>query len=238
MPDFKPYPCLFPTRILHLLLVKMMGLSWMQQAHLVALLLQFVIEILMVARGRLHPNDDLVGDGIQLRQFLFQHLPSSLDIGKGDRPDHHTFVGPTNAARTGLASNVNPTHVPGRGFLLRGGSRWSHIHHTPAFVDSLHPWIFHLVLSVTEMNEREARPSRVSVSSYRIGNLAHVTAFREATGCCNKPYRPFVPWWTGSRLEKEVTIHLTLNRPQANTQALPLLPPIYPISGYTSILLL
>jgi hypothetical protein len=103
---------------------------------------------------------------------------------------------------------------------------------------TLSPWTFHPVLSVTEMNQREARPSRVNVSSYRIGNLAHVATFREATGCCNKPHRPFVPWWTGSRLEKEVTIHLTLNRPQANTQALPLLPLIYPIRGYTSMLLL
>jgi hypothetical protein len=32
--------------------------------------------------------------------------------------------------------------------------------------------------------------------------------FREVVGCCNKPYRPFLPWWTGSRLFREVTVQL------------------------------
>jgi hypothetical protein len=148
-----------------LVLVKRMGWSWMHQAHLVTPLFPLMLEILMVARGRFHPHEDRVGHSIQLPQFLFQHPPPSLGLGKGDRPDHYTFVGPTNAARTGLACPVNPTHLPDRGFLLRRGSRWSLIHHPPAFVDSLHPWTFHLVLCVTAMNEREARPARVSVSS-------------------------------------------------------------------------
>src|SRR5712692_5215191 len=33
--------------------------------------------------------------------------------------------------------------------------------------------------------------------------------FRETAGCCNKPYRPLVPWWTGSRLSREVTVQVS-----------------------------
>lgn len=65
-----------------LLLVKVMGLPWMQEAHLVPLLLQLMVQILMVTRGCLHPNDDLVGSRIQLRQFLFPHLPSLFGISE------------------------------------------------------------------------------------------------------------------------------------------------------------
>jgi hypothetical protein len=31
---------------------------------------------------------------------------------------------------------------------------------------------------------------------------------RETADCCNKPYRPLRPWWTGSRLFQEVTVQL------------------------------
>jgi len=33
--------------------------------------------------------------------------------------------------------------------------------------------------------------------------------FREAADWCNKPYRPFWPWWTGSRLFREVTLQVS-----------------------------
>ena len=32
---------------------------------------------------------------------------------------------------------------------------------------------------------------------------------RETAGCCNKPYRPLRPWWTGSRLFQEVTVQVS-----------------------------
>ncbi len=48
--------------------------------------------------------------------------------------------------------------------------------------------------------------------------------FRETAGCCNKPYRPLVPWWTGSRLSREVTVQVseqatsqTIGSPAAST---------------------
>jgi hypothetical protein len=34
---------------------------------------------------------------------------------------------------------------------------------------------------------------------------SHAVDFRVAGSCCNKPYRPLRPWWTGSRLSREVT---------------------------------
>jgi hypothetical protein len=76
--------------------------------------------------------------------------------------------------------------------------------------------MFHAVLPFTAISQREARPSRVSVSSYRIGNLASGVTWEAPPASCNKPHRPFVLWWTGSRLEKEVTVHLTAE--QATSQ--------------------
>jgi hypothetical protein len=38
---------------------------------------------------------------------------------------------------------------------------------------------------------------------------SHTVDFREAVGCCNKPYRPFLPWWTGSRLSREDTVQMS-----------------------------
>jgi hypothetical protein len=74
-------------------------------------LLQLVIEIFPIARGRFHPNEDLSSRSIQLVQLLFPDLPALSGIGKGDRLDEHTFVGSANAAHTGLAADINPTDV-------------------------------------------------------------------------------------------------------------------------------
>jgi hypothetical protein len=101
--------------------MKLMGLARMQETQDIATPLQFVVEILMVAGGRLHPNEDLAGRSIQVAQFLFPDLPALPGIGKGDRLDHHAFVRPTNAARTGLASNIDPTHILDRRFLRGSG---------------------------------------------------------------------------------------------------------------------
>src|SRR6266487_7206261 len=54
----------------------------------------------------------------------------------------------------------------------------------------------------------ETRPTRASVSSYWIGNLTGYSSFQKWPGCCNKPHRPFLPCWAGSRLRKEVTVFL------------------------------
>ena len=89
----------------------MMGLSWMEETQHIAALLQLVIKIFPIAGGGFHPDEDLSGRSIQLVQFLFPDLPTLSGIGERDRFDHHTFVGPANATRTGLASDINPTDV-------------------------------------------------------------------------------------------------------------------------------
>ncbi len=57
--------------------------------------------------------------------------------------------------------------------------------------------------------------------------------FREAADCCNKPYRPFWPWWTGSRLFREVTLQVSeqatsqnFGSPSGKEAALLRLPPL------------
>src|SRR5260221_1919068 len=124
----------------------------------IAALLQLVIEILPIAGGGFHPDENLAGWSIQMAQFLFPDLPAFPGIGERDRLDHHTFVGPTNAARTGLASNVNPTDILDGRFLLRG-SGWSSIHRTPAFASFL------ISVISCHRGERENRPTKASVSS-------------------------------------------------------------------------
>src|SRR6266516_1840435 len=91
--------------------MKMMGLSWMKETQHIAALLQLVIEILPIAGGGFHPNEDLARRSIQLVQFFFPDLPALPGIGKGDRLDDHAFVGSANAACTGLASNINPADI-------------------------------------------------------------------------------------------------------------------------------
>src|SRR2546421_3756111 len=51
---------------------------------------------------------------------------------------------------------------------------------------------------------------------------------RETPDCCNKPYRPLRPWWTGSRLFQEVTVQVAeqatsqnLGSPAASTSISP-----------------
>jgi hypothetical protein len=100
-----------------------MRLSWVQQAHLIASLLEFVVQIFMIAGGRLHANHDLVGSGIQPAQFLFPDAPALSRMSKGGRLDHDAFVGSSDAPRTKLASDVNPTDVFDLSPLDEGG-RW------------------------------------------------------------------------------------------------------------------
>ena len=100
--------------------MKLMGLSWMEETQHIAALLQLVREILPIAGGGFHPDENLAGRSIELIQFLFPDVPACSGIGERDRFDDHTFVGPTHAARTGLASNVNPTDLLDGHFLLRG----------------------------------------------------------------------------------------------------------------------
>jgi hypothetical protein len=70
-----------------------------------------VIEVLAVARRCLHPNEDLLGERIQPREFVQQDVPSLLAIGEAERLDHQAFVWSTDTARTRLASDVNSTHI-------------------------------------------------------------------------------------------------------------------------------
>src|SRR2546421_8466180 len=103
--------------------MKMMGLSWMYETQRVAALLQLVIEIFSIAGGGFHPNENLFSRSIQLLQLLFPDLPTLSGIGKGERLDDHGFVGSANAARTGLASDINSTDVLDDRSFLRG-SGW------------------------------------------------------------------------------------------------------------------
>jgi len=176
-----------------------------------------MIKILPIAGGGLHPDENLAGRSIQLVQFLFPDLPACPGIGECDRFDHHTFVGSTNAARTGLASNVNPTDILDGRFLLRG-SRWSSPHRTPAVPS------FPVCVISCHRGKRETRPTRASVSSCWIGNQA------SAVLSCEKPRAvatslidPFDPGGRGA-VSPGRSLLRCLNRPQAKTSALPLTP--------------
>jgi len=94
-----------------------MRLARMQQTQHIAALLQLVIKILMVAGGCLHPNEDLLGESIELAQFLFPDLPTFPALANRIGLTTTLFVGPTNATRTGLASNINPTDILDACFL-------------------------------------------------------------------------------------------------------------------------
>src|SRR5690349_18549324 len=91
--------------------MKMMGSSWMEEPQHLPALRQLVREIFPRAGGAFHPNEDLSSRSLQLVQFLFPDLPALSSVGKGDRLDDHAFVRSVNAARTGLASDSNPTDV-------------------------------------------------------------------------------------------------------------------------------
>src|SRR5258708_7575735 len=133
----------------------------MQQTQHIAALLQFMIHIFPIARGGFHPDEDLVGRSIQPAQFFFPDLPSLSGISKGNRLGHHAFVGPANAAHTGLASNINPTDVFDRRFLRRG-SRWSCSHHTPASPWFHFPCAYRPVSLLTILSETSDQPGRAS----------------------------------------------------------------------------
>ena len=98
--------------------MKLMRLPRMQQAEPIPPLLQCMVEVLTVACRRLHSDEDLLGERIQLRKFVQQNVPSLLCIGKGEGFDHQAFVQSVDTARTGLASDVNPTDILEWGFLL------------------------------------------------------------------------------------------------------------------------
>lgn len=70
-----------------------------------------MIEVLAVARRRLHPNEDLLGEHIQPREFVQQDVPSLLAIGEAERLDHQAFVWSTDTARTRLARRLSIPHT-------------------------------------------------------------------------------------------------------------------------------
>jgi hypothetical protein len=83
---------------------------------------------------------------------------------------------------------------------------------------------------VTVINQRETLPTKANVTSYWIGNLPSGVLW-ETTGCCNKPYRPFLLWRAGSRLLKMVTVReqatgCDLGSPSGKEAALLRLPPL------------
>src|SRR5215472_16334851 len=67
--------------------------------------------------------------------------------------------------------------------------------------DFPHPWTFSLMLlDIAEARENPDHPGRASAHT---GSAISPREFPKAPpGSCNKPSRPFVPWWTGSRLSK------------------------------------
>ena len=64
---------------------------------------------------------------------------------------------------------------------------------------------------------------------------------RETAGCCNKPYRPLRPWWTGSRLIQEVTVQLPEQATSQNFGSPAALTSIssrgIPLGGYTQTII-
>jgi hypothetical protein len=83
-----------------LTLVKLMRLSRMEQAEPIASLVQFVIEILALAGSRLHPNQDLTWERIQVTKLVQHNVLSVLGIGKDRGLDHQTFVRSVDTACT------------------------------------------------------------------------------------------------------------------------------------------
>jgi hypothetical protein len=79
------------------LLMKVMSLPGMQQTHLIASLLQFMVEVFMITGGGLHANHDLARSRIQLAQLLLPSVPTLLRIGKGGRLDHHASIRASDA---------------------------------------------------------------------------------------------------------------------------------------------
>jgi hypothetical protein len=101
-----------------LTLMKLMRLSRMEQAELLATLLQGVIEVFNVACRRLHPDEDLLRQGIQVVEFVQQDIPSIFAIGKDQRFAHQAFVWSRDATCTRLTSDINPADILDRGFLF------------------------------------------------------------------------------------------------------------------------
>ena len=81
-----------------LLLVILVGLAWMQQTERIATLLQFMIELLPLAGGGLHPHQDAARGNSKLFKLLHKHLPSGLGIGEFHGLDDHPFIRSTNTA--------------------------------------------------------------------------------------------------------------------------------------------
>src|SRR6266699_4201169 len=138
--------------------MKLMRLPRMQQTQHIPTLLQLVIQILPIAGGGFHPDEDLAGRSIQLVQFLFPDLPA---LGKDDRLDYHALVGPTDAARTGLASDINPTDVLDRRFLRRG-NRLRCTPHTPASPWFNSPCACRPMSLITVLSEKPDQPGRTA----------------------------------------------------------------------------
>jgi hypothetical protein len=57
-----------------------------------------MIEILPIAGGGLHPNQDGTGGNSKVVKLLHKHLPSGLGIGEFHGLDDHPFIRSTNTA--------------------------------------------------------------------------------------------------------------------------------------------
>jgi hypothetical protein len=82
----------------------------------------------------------------------------------------------------------------------------------------------------TEISEKPDQPERASAhagSAIWLLRLPFTKPLAVATSLID----PFDPDGRGAVLRRRSLFTLLLNRPQANTEALPLLPPVYPIPG-------
>src|SRR5437588_1601662 len=78
--------------------------------------------------------------------------------------------------------------------------------------------------------ERETRPTRASVSSCWIGNQAMRLTCEKPLAVATSLIDPFCPGGRGA-VSSGRSLFRYLNRPQANTSALPLLTPVYSPEG-------
>ena len=85
--------------------------------------------------------------------------------------------------------------------------------------DFPHPWTFSLMLlDIAEARENPDHPGRASAHT---GSAISPGEFPKAPpGSCNKPYRPFEPWWAGSRLSQEVTVQQAKQAPSHDSGSL------------------
>jgi len=209
------------------------GLPGVQQTKHISPLFQLLIQILPIPRRGFHPNENLAGHCIQLMQFLLPDLPSLPSIGKKDRFDYDAFVEPENAARAGLASDVNPTDILDRHFL-RGECRRCRFHRTPAFWCSLHLWSSSLIQPSTLGSRKPDQPGRASAHTGSAISPG-TRLFRNGPAVATSLIDPFYPDGRGAVYVRR---SLCFYRPQALTPALLLPPSFYSMKGLPSWTLL